>query len=101
MSAVAGAVRREQFGCPGYFAAGKVFAILQSDQVILRLQDEDAEGLREAGGQSWAPMPGRPSKAYVIVPEDVVKAPARLKPWIEKSAQFARSLGAKPTKKAR
>lgn len=101
MSAVEGALRREQFGCPGYFAGGKVFAILQSDQVILRLSDEDAEALRKAGGRSWTPMPGRPSRAYVIVPEAVLSAPERLRPWIRKSAAFARTLGAKPAKKSR
>ena len=48
--------------------------------------------------KTFEPMPGRPMKEYVVVPDAVVTNPAKLRAWVDQAYAYAKKL---PAKKAR
>ena len=59
---------RQMFGYPAAFLGGNLATSLYQDRWILRLADADAAVLRDLGGQSFEPMPGRAMRGYVSLP---------------------------------
>ena len=51
--------------------------------------------LRQKGASSFEPMPGRPMKEYVVLPEAWRRSPAKAKPWVERSLAWASKLSPK------
>jgi hypothetical protein len=45
--------------------------------------------------KNFEPMPGRAMKAYLVVPEAVIKSPAKLRTWIDHAHAYAKTLPAK------
>jgi len=70
---------RPMFGYPALFLNGNMFA-----------------GATTA--KTFEPMPGRPMKEYVVVPDAVVTNPAKLRAWVDQAYAYAKKL---PAKKAR
>ncbi len=93
--------RRVMFGYPSATVNGNMFACLKADQMALRLSPDDrAAMLRIEGAAPFEPMPGRPWKEYVTVPETLIASPAALEPWVEKACDYTRSLPPKSAKTA-
>jgi TfoX/Sxy family transcriptional regulator of competence genes len=83
---------RRMFGYPAAFTRSQMFASLFQDQMIVRLSEEDREALTHDGGRPFEPMPGRPMREYVTVPEIVRDSPAALRSWLLKAQRYAASL---------
>ncbi len=94
------AEQRKVFGYPAAFVNGQMFTGPHGTNVILRLAEPDrAAFMAQYKTQLFEPMPGRPMKEYVLVPEVVYKSPQVLGPWIEKAMAFAQSLPPKTARK--
>ena len=89
--------RRPMFGYRALFLGGNMFAGTYQDKVVVRFGEERTiAGATTA--KTFEPMPGRPMKEYVVVPDVVVKSPAKLRAWVDKAHAYAKKL---PAKKAR
>jgi TfoX/Sxy family transcriptional regulator of competence genes len=89
---------RQMFGYPAAFTRTQMFASLFQDKMIVRLPADAREMLGREGGQPFEPMPGRPMREYVVVPETIRQSVSALRPWLAKAHAYARSL---PSKKKR
>jgi TfoX/Sxy family transcriptional regulator of competence genes len=88
-----GVQSRPMFGNRAAFVNGNMFLALFGSQVAVRLSDEDrAELLRQKSASSFEPMPGRPMKEYVVLPETWRRSPAKAKQWVERSLAWASKL---------
>ena len=98
-SGLAGAEPRKMFGYACVFAKGNMFAGLHEAGMVLRLPDEQrTEFLRLKGAEQFEPIPGRVMREYVVIPGVLLKAPEKLRAWVEKSLAYVSSLPAKPKK---
>ena len=87
---------RPMFGYPALFLNGNMFAGTYQEKIVVRFGDDRALAGAKAA-KTFEPMPGRAMKEYVVVPEGVVKSPARLRAWIDHAHEFAKTLPAKKT----
>jgi TfoX/Sxy family transcriptional regulator of competence genes len=95
--------RRLMFGYPCAFFRGHMFCGLFEDQFIVRLSDaERSVFLKQPGAKVFEPMPGRPMKEYVLVPQAVVERDALLGGWLRQALDYVAGLPprAKKAKKA-
>jgi TfoX/Sxy family transcriptional regulator of competence genes len=83
---------RKMFGYPSCFAGGNMFMGLFQDRMIVRLAPEGRARLMARGGSVFEPMPGRPMKEYVVVPEPILSDPPSLKRLVEESLDYALTL---------
>ncbi len=84
---------RKMFGYPAGFVGGHLATCLHEDRWIVRLPDAArAQLLGEPGAASFEPMPGRPMKEYVVLPEAIAGDPAALDGWVDRAVAFARTL---------
>ncbi|HEY8883913.1 MAG TPA: TfoX/Sxy family protein [Chloroflexota bacterium] len=96
------AQRRKMFGYPCAIVNGHMFTGLHGGSVIVRLPDAERQTLLAAGGRPFAPMPDRPMKEFVVLPESIVREPTRLREWVETAFVSAASLPPKsPAPRAR
>jgi TfoX/Sxy family transcriptional regulator of competence genes len=86
---------RQMFGYPAAFLGGNLTTSLYQDRWIVRLADADAAALRDLGGQSFEPMPGRTMRGYVSLPPSVVADPASLDAWVARAIAHVRTLAPK------
>src|SRR5258708_4254862 len=85
--------RRSMFGYPCAFFRGHMFCGLFEDQFIVRLSDaERSVFLKQTGANVFEPMPGRPMKEYVLVPQAVVERDALLGGWLRQALDYVGSL---------
>jgi TfoX/Sxy family transcriptional regulator of competence genes len=85
---------RPMFGSVAAFADGQMFMCLFADELYLRLGEDDRAGLKAEGGNPLEPMPGRPMREYMGLPEWQSRTvPAR--DWAERALAYAISLGPK------
>ncbi len=92
---------RKMFGFPACFLRGNMFMGLHQRNMILRLSPEHRAELIGAGGAQFEPMPGRPMKEYVTVPEAVLADDEALRAWVTRAYEFALSLTPKAPKSRR
>ncbi len=85
-------VRKSMFGYPALFLNGNMFAGTFQDQVVAKLNDADLEKARKSGVKQFEPMPGRPMKAFVVIPSTDVSTPAALASWIERAHRNAETM---------
>ena len=91
-----GVEKRQMFGAPVRFANGNMCMGLHNNRIVLRLSEADRGSfLKLPGASIFEPMPGRPMKEYVSVPEPLLRREAELKHWIERSLAYAAGLPAK------
>ena len=83
---------RQMFGYPAAFSKSQMFASVFQDSLILRLPEADREALGQKGARAFEPMPGRPMREYVTVPDAVLDAHAELHAWLLKAQAYAASL---------
>jgi len=90
------ATRRQMFGYPAAFVGGNLATSLFADRWVVRLSEAEAEAARAEGAGSFEPVPGRPMKAYVLVPRPDVGDDAAIRRWVERGLAQA---GSMPPKK--
>ena len=84
--------RRKMFGWPAAFVGGNMFASLHREAFVLRLPREEMEEVHALGGRAFEPMPGRPMKGYVVVPDAILADEAAIAAWVGRALAFGRSL---------
>ena len=93
--------RRQMFGYPAAFAGGNLFMSLFEESMILRLAEAHrAELLSLARARLFEPMPGRPMREYIVVPDAMVGDSNAVRTWVERALGYATSLPAKKSKGA-
>ena len=86
------------FGYPAGFVNGNMFTGLFADKMFVRLPEDSRAELMGIGGTPFEPMPGRPMREYVVIPEKIIAKPAELKAWAGKALRYGASLPAKKKK---
>jgi TfoX/Sxy family transcriptional regulator of competence genes len=87
------------FGQPCAFVNGNMFTGLHGPRMVLRLPDERRRSfLAIEGATIFEPMPGRPMKEYVVIPESVLRDESALRDWIEQAFLSAAALPVKEPK---
>jgi TfoX/Sxy family transcriptional regulator of competence genes len=86
------AEHRKMFGFPAVFVHGNMFASLFNDSLILRLSPAEREALATIGGSPFEPMPGRPMREYLAVPDKIIMSPEELTGWLIKARAYAAGL---------
>ena len=66
---------RPMFGQLSAFVNGNMFMGIFGEDVLVRLPEEDRAEVLGAGGRVFEPMPGRPMREYVVLPERVARRP--------------------------
>jgi TfoX/Sxy family transcriptional regulator of competence genes len=89
--------RRTMFGCPCVFVGGNLCAGLLQDRMFVRLSAEDRARL-PGGGAYFEPMPGRPMKAYAVLPDEVLADEAAVERALARAVAFTASLPPKERK---
>jgi TfoX/Sxy family transcriptional regulator of competence genes len=87
------------FGYPAAFLNGHLFAGLHQESFILKLSAADRDRLvaeRHAG--MFEPVPGRPMREFVVIPQSILSERATLATWIEQSIAY---VAGKPPKGAK
>ena len=89
---------RPMFGNSAAFVNGNLFMGLYGPDVFVRLPEDERATLTEHGGSPFSPMPGRPMKEYVVLPEAWRGQPDRVREWARRSVEWAEELPAKQPK---
>ena len=89
---------RPMFGNLAAFANGYLFAGLFGDSVFVRADPETDASIMAAGGQPFAPMPGRPMTGYVVLPVTWATDDERLAAAIATSLEHTMAMPPKPPK---
>lgn len=101
VAGVEGLETRKMFGYPAGFVGGHMVTGLHRDSWIVRLP-EGARRERQAEGWSiFEPMPGRAMREYVALPDNVIADPDAARAWVERAADYGRSMPAKQPKTPR
>lgn len=94
--------QRKMFGYPAAFvAAGHMVTGLHGRNWVVRLGAEDEVALREVGGAGFEPMPGRPMKGFVTLPDDILGSDDAVARWIGRAQAHVAALPPKKPKKKR
>lgn len=94
-----GVRRKPMFGNLAGFAGDAMFLCLFGERVAVRLDEAArAELLAEPGAEPFEPMPGRPMREYVVLPEAWRDDPERARAWVARSVEYAAALPPKPAK---
>lgn len=87
------AVERKMFGYPAGFVNGNLFMGLFQESMILRLPEgEREEFVRLYDTKLFEPMPGRPLREYVAVPQSVIRDKKELTKWVGRAFEYGTSL---------
>ena len=89
------AARRKMFGYPAAFVGGNMATGLFADTWVVRLPANEIEPAKAAGARGFEPMPGKPMKAFVVIPAADVADDSAIRTWVERGIAFAASLPAK------
>jgi TfoX/Sxy family transcriptional regulator of competence genes len=89
---------RKMFGFPAGFIGGNMAVGLHQDTLIVRLPEDERRGRLEAGWQQFEPMPGRPMREYLALPEAIAADPSEARRWMERAADYVRTLPPKAPK---
>jgi hypothetical protein len=84
--------RRKMFGYPAAFVGGNMATGLFADKWVVRLPDAEIEPAKAGGAGPFEPMPGKPMKAFVVIPAGDVDDDAAVAAWVERGIAHARSM---------
>lgn len=88
---------KRMFGGAAYYVDGQVFAAwYESEQILLKLSEEDGKALRELGGEEG---PVQMSRLYTYIPLSVQNDEGDLAAWVAKSMAYVAALPKKKKKK--
>jgi hypothetical protein len=88
-------VRKKMFGYPAAFVGGNMATGLFADQWVVRLPDAEIEPAKAAGAGSFEPVPGKPMKAFVVIPSADVDDDTAIGVWVERGLAHAASMPSK------
>jgi TfoX/Sxy family transcriptional regulator of competence genes len=83
---------RKMFGYPAGFVNGHLFTGTFASSWFVRLPDDARGELSAAGGTEFAPMPGRPMREYLVLPDSLASDPAAAEPWVRRALEFVSQL---------
>jgi len=86
------AERKKMFGYPAAFVGGNMATGLFAEQWVVRLPDSEIAEAKAAGAGSFEPMPGKPMKAFVVIPAADVTDDVAIGRWVERGLAHAASL---------
>ena len=86
------AERKKMFGYPAAFVGGNMATGLFADQWVVRLPEEEIGPAKANGAGSFEPMPGKPMKAFVVIPAADVDDDPAINAWVERGLALARSM---------
>ena len=89
------AERKKMFGYPAAFVGGNMATGLFAEHWVVRLPDAEIEPAKAAGAGAFEPMPGRPMKAFVVIPAADVGDDTAIARWVERGLAHAGSMPAK------
>ena len=89
------AQRKKMFGYPAAFVGGNMATGLFAEHWVVRLPHAEIDAAKAAGAGAFEPVPGRPMKAFVIIPASDVADDAAIAGWVERGLAHAASLPAK------
>ena len=92
VSSLPGAQVRKMFGYPAGFLNGHLFTGIFASSWFVRLPDEGRAELAAAGGTEFSPMPGRPMREYLVMPEAIAADANAAEPWIRQAMDFVSHL---------
>jgi hypothetical protein len=96
LSAHPEAAERPMFGYPASFVGGNMATGLYESDWYVRLADTDRiELLALDGSKPFSPMPGRPMRAYAVLPPSVVGDDDAVHGWVSRALAFAATLPSK------
>jgi TfoX/Sxy family transcriptional regulator of competence genes len=95
VSALPGAQVRKMFGYPAGFVNGHLFTGIFASSWFVRLPDAPRAELAAAGGTEFAPMPGRPMREYLVLPDALAADADAAEPWVRQALAFVSQLPAK------
>jgi TfoX/Sxy family transcriptional regulator of competence genes len=98
VSALPGATVRKMFGYPAGFVNGHLFTGTFGSSWHVRLPDAERNMLAAAGGTPFEPMPGRPMREYLVLPDEIAADPDAAEPWVRRALVYVEQLP--PKKKA-
>lgn len=98
VAGVEGLEQRQMFGYPAAFIGGNLTTSLHRESWIVRLPDAERAELTGQGWSEFEPMPGRPMRGYVVMPDDVAADPDQARAWVDRAVEFVRTLPPKPPK---
>lgn len=93
--------RRTMFGCPVFFAGGKMAGGLWQEHWFIRLSDADRAALVQEGALPFAPMAHRRSNTYLMFPAQILADERTLRRWLDRSIAHCLTLATPPKKKAK
>ena len=96
------ATLRRMFGLPCVSVNGNMAAGVFQDGVFARLPPETFERMtRELGARPFEPMPGRASKTYLMLPDEILADEERLAEMLAEAIGFTDAMPAKERKPAK
>jgi hypothetical protein len=88
-----GVTRQPMLGNMAGFIDGQMFLALLGDRIAVRLGPVARQALLAVDGTApFEPMPGRPLREYVVLPEAWRNCPAEAEAWVRRSMEFASAL---------
>jgi TfoX/Sxy family transcriptional regulator of competence genes len=87
-----GATVRKMFGYPAGFANGHMFTGIFASSWFVRLPDGSRTELASAGGTEFAPMPGRPMREYLVLPDALAADADAAMPWVMRALEYTQQL---------
>jgi TfoX/Sxy family transcriptional regulator of competence genes len=99
VAGIDGLDERKMFGYPAGFIGGNMTTGLHQDAWIVRLPEEVREAQLAAGWSTFEPMPGRPMREYLALPDEVMADAAEARAWVERAAAYVRTLPPKAPKR--
>jgi TfoX/Sxy family transcriptional regulator of competence genes len=85
---------KPMFGAVAAFTNGWMFMGLFAQELFVRLNDEDTATVTRAGGGLLEPVPGKPMKGYITIPE-WREDPESVRAWGHKSLEHTLTLSPK------
>jgi len=83
---------RKMFGGIGFMITGKMSVGVIGEELIVRLDPDDAEKALAEDGVREFDFTGRPMKGWIFVAPERTAGDAELAGWVEAGADFAASL---------
>jgi len=101
VAGIEGLEQRQMFGYPAAFVGGNMVTGLHQESWLVRLGADERSSLADEGWQTFSPMPGRPMREYLTLPDGVAADRSAARSWVERAAAYGRTLPPKPPRKSR